>query len=113
MTFDDGLLTVYEKINIAEKGDKPEYALKFKMALYFGFDALGYNRFYTALQANSRIEAVVNVPMWEDIDSLDIVVLEDGKQYTLSMVQRLIDKDGLKYTKLSLERLGESYVINA
>lgn len=113
MTFDDGLLTVYEKVNIAEKGNKPTYSLKFKMALYFGFDVLGYNRYYTALQANNRIEAVVNVPMWENIDSLDIIVLEDGKQYTLSMVQRLIDENGLKYTKLSLERLGENYAVNA
>lgn len=113
MTFDDGLLTVYEKVNIAENGNKPVYALKFKMALYFGFDVLGYNRYYTALQANNRIESVVNVPMWEDIDTFDIVALEDGKQYTLSMLQRLVDEDGLKYTKLSLERLGESYDINS
>ena len=49
----------------------------------------------------------------EDIDTFDIVALEDGKQYTLSMLQRLVDEDGLKYTKLSLERLGESYDINS
>lgn len=113
MTYDDGILTVYKKVNIAENGNKPVTALNFKMALYFGFDVLGFNRYYTALQANQRIECVVNVPMWEDIEADDIVVMEDEKQHTIGMVQRLVDENGLKYTKLSLERLGESYGINA
>ena len=113
MTYDDGILTVYKKVNVAENGNKPVTALVFKMTLYFGFDVLGFNRYYTALQANQRIECVVNVPMWEDIEADDIIVMEDEKQYTIGMVQRLLDENGLKYTKLSLERLGESYGINA
>ena len=112
MTFDDGILTVYKMVNIAEAGTKPVYGLEFKEQFYFGFDVLGYNRYYVALHTNSTIEAVVDIPEWGDVEAVDIVVLESGRQYKISMVQRLIDDDGLRFTKLSLERLGEEYAIN-
>lgn len=113
MTFDDGILTVYEKVNKAEAGNKPKYELKKRESFYFGFDSLGYNRFYTALQASHQIEAVVNIPLWSELEGVDVVILEDGKQYIIGMVQRLLDDDGLRYTKLSLERFGEKYVVSA
>lgn len=113
MTFDDGILKVFELVNFAEAGDKPKLKLKEKERYYFGFDSLGYNRYYTALQTNHQITAVVNVPQWGDIETLDVIMLEDEKQYTVGMVQRLVDEDGLRYTKISLERLGERYAIGS
>lgn len=111
MTFDDGILRVFEKRNISSDGNMPKYKLMFQQTLYFGFDVLGFNRYYTALQANKRIDMVINIPGWENFDVNSIVILEDNLQYTLQMVQRMYDEENLKYTKLSLERLGESYAI--
>lgn len=111
MTFDDGILTIYGVENIGNPGFKPVAGLTKKESYYFGYDTLGITRYYTALQAKQQIEAVVNVPGWNDIKTLDICILENGKQYKIVMVQPAFDEQGLKITKLSLERISEEYAI--
>ncbi len=113
MTFDDGVLEIYQTINASEKGDKPNISLRKKDAFYFGYDTVGITRYYTAMQAGQKISAVVNIPDWPDISSLDICVLEDEEQYRIVMKQKTKDENGLKITKLSLERLNEEYNIKA
>ena len=109
MTYDDGILTICQTANIGEKGMKPVIGLVEKEKFYFRYDTLGFRRYYTALQAHQTIESVVNIPGWNDILALDICVMEDGRQYKLAMIQPTTDENGLKITKLSLERLGENY----
>ena len=109
MTFDDGILIICTTENAVEEGMKPVPVLVEKEKFYFGYDTLGITRYYTALQARQQIESVVNIPGWNDISSLDICVLENGNQYRLAMIQPQLDDDGLRITKLSLERLGENY----
>lgn len=111
MTFDDGILTIYSTENIGEPGMKPEIGLVKKEQFYYGFDTLGVNRFYTALQAQQQIESVVNIPGWPDVSTLDVCALENGDQFRIVMRQPMLDGDGLRITKLSLERMGEQYVI--
>lgn len=111
MTFDDGILTIYKVENTAHPGQMPVEGLTEKDRYYYGFDTLGINRYYTALQARQTIEAVVNIPGWNDISALDICVLEDGRQYKLAMIQPTKDENGLRIMKLSLERLGKTYDI--
>lgn len=111
MTFDDGILTIYSVENIGNPGFKPVAGLMKKESYCFGYDTLGITRYYTALQAKQQIEAVVNVPGWNDITTLDICILENGKQYKIVMVQPAFDEQGLKITKLSLERISEEYAI--
>ena len=113
MTFDDGILTIYRTVNTADPGDKPKIALEEKERFHFGFDTLGIQRYYTAMQAQQMIEAVVNIPGWNDISATDICVLENGCQYKLGMIQPMLDENELRITKLSLERLGEMYAIKA
>lgn len=113
MTFDDGILTIYKTENAAEPGAKPVTKLLEKEKYYYGFDTLGISRYYTALQANQQIEAVVNIPGWGDIESWDICALDDGTQFKIVMRQPVINEDGLRITKLSLERIGEKYDIKA
>lgn len=113
MTFDEGILNIYSMGNIADKGEKPRYMLSLKSQHYYGYDTLGINRYYTALQANQQIEAVVNIPEWHDININDICTLENGFQYQIRMIQPGFDDNNLKFTKLSLERLGENYDIRA
>ena len=110
MTFDDGVLKIYKVINIAETGMKPKYALKLKSKHCFGFETVGISRYYTALQANVQVSDVVHI--WEDrkITSMDICILEDGLQYICAFVQHVMD-DGLKITRITLERLKEDYGI--
>lgn len=109
MTFDDGILSIYKTVDVSDPGMKPEIQLELKDQYYFGYDNIGITRYYTAMQANQQIAAVVNIPDWGDISTLDICVLEDGKQYKIAMRQPTTDENGLRITKLSLERIGEEY----
>lgn len=111
MTFDDGILTIYSVENIGDSGMMPVPGLVFKDSYYYGFDTLGINRYYTALQAQQQIECVVNVPGWGNILTTDICALEDGSQFRIVMRQPTTDEDGLRITKLSLERIGDKYAI--
>lgn len=109
MTFDDGILTIYTVVNRAALGDKPVYGLIEKMRSYFSYQTLGINRYYTALQADQQISAVVAVPAWDDIRVTDVCELEDGTQYTIMMVQAEKDEMGLRIMRLSLERVKQNY----
>lgn len=111
MTFDDGILTIYSVENIGEPGMMPVTGLVEKEKYYYGFDTLGINRYYTALEAQQQIECVVNVPGWSNIAATDICALENGDQFRIVMRQPTADENGLRITKLSLERMNENYVI--
>lgn len=111
MTFDDGILTIYTVSNSAETGNKPIYTLTEKSKHYYGVDTLGFSRYYTALEANQQIECVVNIPLWHNIVPMDICVLENGIQYMLRLIQPMADDQGLKITKLTLERISGAYAI--
>lgn len=110
-TFDDGVLTIYSAENVASPGMKPVINLVEKEQYYYGYETLGINRYYTALQAQQEIEYVVCVPGWGDISTLDICALENGNQYNIKMRQPTTDEDGIKITKLSLERVNQEYEI--
>lgn len=109
MTFDDGILMIYRTENIAKPGEKPKKGLKQKEPYYFGYGELGYNRIYRAKQAKEQVEAVVNVPGWGDIRAMDVCVIENGEQFRILTRQPTTDENGIRITKLSLERLDERY----
>ncbi len=109
MTFDSGSASVYKVTNTAENGKKPKKGLALIGQHYFGFQTLGVNRYYTALQAHQQLEAVIAVPGWEPVPVEAVVILESGLQYTVRMAQHALDENGLQITRLSLERNGESY----
>ena len=111
MTFDDGILTIYAVKNIGEPGMMPVTGLVEKEKYYYGFDTLGINRYYTALQAQQQIEFVVNIPGWGEISATDICALDDGSQFRIVMRQPTTDEDGIRITKLSLERMDEKYAV--
>lgn len=111
MTYDDGILTIYSVSNSAEAGNKPIYSLTQKSQHYYGFDTLGFNRYYTALEAKQQIECVVNIQGWHDIISTDICALDNGVQYIIRLIQPMLNADNLRITKLTLERISDAYVI--
>lgn len=110
-TFDDGILTIYNVENIAKPGDMPVTRLVEKASFCFGYETVGINRFYTALQVNRQIESVVHIPGWNDIGATDVCVLENGNQYIMPQIQPTLDDDNLRITRLSLERVSQEYVI--
>lgn len=111
MTFDDGILTIYEVTNTAAPGDKPVEGLLEKSQYYFGYDVLGITRYYEALGANQQISCVVTIPGWNDVKVTDLCKLEDGAQYAIRMVQPERDENSLRVMKLSLERIDQSYEV--
>lgn len=113
MTFDDGILKLYQTVNIAPPGKKPVDGLRIKDQYYYRYDNLGISRYFTAMDHNRLIESVINIPDWPPVDTDDIVMLENQLQYHIAMIQPTYDEDGLKITKLSLERISENYAIEA
>ena len=112
MTFDDGVLKIYKTENIATEGMKPIIGLVYKDEYFFGFETIGVTRHYAAKQAGTKISDIVHV--WQDrtITGKDICIMEDGLQYRCELVQHTENEDGLPITRISLERLGEDYVIS-
>lgn len=113
MTFDDGILTVYNVTNTAQAGDRPVMGLEEKAKYYFGYDRIGVTRYYLAMQANQEVSLVVNIPGWNDVKNTDIVIIQDPEplQYQVGMAQPELDENGLRIMKLTLERIGQKYEV--
>lgn len=89
-TFNDGIVTVYSVEDNAPAGFKPVEKLTKKVVLNYDERRLGINRFYSAMQNQIKVERVLRVPFYE-IDSQDIAITEDGKQYRIDFVQKVPD----------------------
>lgn len=115
MTFDDGILTVYNVENASPPGAMPIKNLIEKAQYYYSYDRLGITRYYTALEANQNVEAVVNIQGWNDIKNTDVVIMQElpDIQYRVALVQPEIDENGLRIMKLTLERVSRLYAIPA
>lgn len=54
---------------------------------------------------------MVNIPGWEDIQMTDVCVMENGDQFRILTRQPTLDDNGLRITRLSLERIDEKYAV--
>lgn len=111
MTFDDGIVKVYEKINRAGKGELPKPVLSLKAWHYFSYGVLGYGRYYEAKRLDEQLEDVINIERNRQIHVDDIVILEDGTQCRISTVKHVKDEDGIEYTELALAHINEKFDI--
>lgn len=110
MTFDDGIVAIYERINTAGKGEMPKPALRLKSRHYFAYETLGYGRYYQAKKIDDELENVIDIERDRTISNKDIVITEDdGIQYQISMVQHPVDEDGLHFTRVTLSHLNEKF----
>lgn len=109
MTFDDGIVKIYSVESSSVKGNKPTATATYKSSFHFGFDDVGIQRYYSAMSNNQLIESVINIDLDRSIRPYDIVQFEDGSLYVIDMVQHPLDEDGLRYTRLSLERAKNEY----
>ena len=120
MTFDDGIVGIYELTEQKVPGKMPTEGLLLSERFFFGYETLGINRYYTAMQAGQDIEAVIHVPGWHEIRAnrhiaiiadADGVIDSDTPQHRVVMVQPTTDDDGLRVTRLTLERIGDQYAV--
>ncbi len=109
----EGTLTIYELVNTAERGLMPRYTLREKARHFYGERVIGYNRQYAAMGVDQRIDRLVRI--WRDntVNVHDYVLLDDGHQYRIDMVQHLQDDDGLNVTDLTLYRWEDNYEVDA
>ena len=108
MTFDDGIVRICNVVNMSESGDVPVKGIDIGDPFCFHEETVGITRYYEAIRANQLIERVISI--YRAMISINkIAVFEDGSQYIIRSVQHTTDEDGIKITKLSLERNGEHY----
>ena len=120
MTYDDGIVGIYELTEDKQPGKMPVEGLLLVERFFYGFETLGINRYYTAKQAGEDIEAVIHVPGWHEIKAnrhiaiianANGVINSDSPQYRVVMVQPTTDEDGLRVTRLTLEKVGDQYAV--
>lgn len=109
--FNDGIVNIYSVGNIALAGNKPKEGLTFKVGpLHYEERTVGMGRFWTALQAQVKIEMVLRVPRLRSVSSQDVAIPNDGQQYEIKQIQ--FPKDVYPpVMDLSLERLSADYDI--
>lgn len=105
--FKDGLVTICRLVDLAKPGDRPKEGLAPKETLRFHRRTVGMKRYYTAMQANQQVDAVIRCPFRDTVTAQDVAVLE-GKQYRVTLVQR---PEGIAppVMDLTLSRLERNY----
>lgn len=80
---------------------------------YYGERIVGFSRYFTAQQSNTRIDKLIRMhvpPRNVEIYASDMCVLGDGHIYRIKQAQYIRDEDGgFDAVDLSLERIGDKY----
>lgn len=106
-TFNDGMAYVYKLTNTAEPGLRPQLTPRLYRKLMFGYKTIGVKRNYEALQAQVKLDELIQIVLDRHVSPQDIVVIEDV-QYQIKQVQH--KQDTFPFTSLlSLEKLEENY----
>lgn len=109
---DAGVLSVCSLTNTAQAGDMPKEELTAVATAYFEERTVGYNRYFTAIGVNERVDMMIRTWRMPEARAGMYAVLsssENDGQYRIAQVQHLLDDDGLKVTDLSLTRLETFY----
>lgn len=109
-TFNDGIVSIYSVGNISEPGNMPKEGLTLKVGpLHYEERTVGMGRYWTAAQAQVRIEQLLRTPRINSVSTQDIAIV-NGQQFRIVQIQY---PPGIEPAcmDLSLERLEESYEI--
>lgn len=110
-TFNDGIVNIYSVKNIAEPGNMPKEGLTLKVGpLRYKERTVGMSRYWTAMQAQARIDTVLRVQRIRGVSVQDIAVPNDGEQYRIKQIQYPEDVVP-DVMDLSLERIDAKYDI--
>lgn len=108
-TFNDGVTTIYSVENIAQPGNMLKEGLIYKIGpLRYRERTVGMGRFWTAMQAQVKIDQVIRVQQIRSVSTQDVAILVNGKQYRIQQIQYPEDIEP-PVMDLSLERLEAEY----
>ena len=108
--FDSGTLTVWRGTNTSPAGSMPVLKYEQIWGSYYADRTIGIQRYYTAMQHDNRVDAMVRVQRTYELKPADDRIIlspyshEDGNAYRIIQLQQVLDDDGLPVTDLSLER---------
>lgn len=108
--FNDGLVTVYAVANVAKPGYKSAEGLTKKVSLRYSERRLGIQRYYSSLQNQIQVERVIRVQRTPGINTQDVAITEDGRQYRIDLVQ-LADGIYPPSVDLTLTRIDQEYEV--
>lgn len=108
-SYNDGFLTLYSQIDIAEPGYQPTPHLLKEAELRYEERKLGIQRYYSAAQSQQRVERVLRVPRIGGINAQDVVKTHDGRMYRVELVQAVPDvfPPSLDLTLSRIEQIAE------
>lgn len=106
---EQGLCKIYSLENTAAKGLKPVMKLVQKATAYYEERQVGVTRLYAALGANRRIDTLLRCFNTDVIVDGMVVIPQDGYQYQVDAVQKVIGKDAVDITLVRVEKLYEIY----
>ena len=109
---EQGLCTIYSLENTAENGLKPVMKLVEKATAYYQERQVGVTRLYAAKGANRRIDCLLRCFNTPVIVEGWVVIPQDGKQYQVDAVQKVIGKDAVDITLVRVDKLYEIYTNN-
>lgn len=109
MTFDDGIVEFYDKVNANPNGDFPKEELVLNSRYYYSAQQLGITRYYEALRSAQELSKVIEI--WRADVNVNQIAIIDGKQYQIRQVQDDDDEFQLPITRLSLERVAQNFTI--
>lgn len=85
--YKDGVCSVFEVLNEAPPGEKAKQKLTVRIPLLrYEERTVGMNRFYTAMQADTRIDRLIRCPRVECVSRHDVVLI-GSEQYDIEQKQ--------------------------
>ncbi len=98
-----GICTIYTLENVAPVGRKPEEKLVELTTAYYAERTVGYNRIYAALGANRQVNMLIRLFNTAMVEEGMFVILEDGKQYQIDVMQKIVERDAVDLTLVRVE----------
>lgn len=110
-SYNDGVVKIYSASDEAKPGRMPKKELTLKLELRYAEMRLGINRYYSAKQNQIEVERVLRVPRAGVITNQDIAQTQDGRFYSIEMVQ---SADGIYPPSLdiTLSKISQEVKIN-
>lgn len=113
MQLNDGICTFYRPDDGRGSGNFPGKTAKVLYSAWYGERTVGFSRFFTAQQANTRVDMLIRVlrmPHESQIRADDLCRLRDGELYRIIQAQFVRDPEaGVDCIDLTLQRMGEKY----
>jgi len=112
MILDKGICSIYDKVNVAEKGNMPKYKLKLKYQSWYGELNFETNPANAAMQEIIEISARIRILQNRQITNHNVAILPDGNQYEITRAYHGVDEEsGELITDLTLKKAVASYEI--